>query len=52
MGKLGKFLSIFFVKVGEGFNRDKWSDLEKHVRGLLKKYENVWVCTGPLYLPK
>ena len=39
-------------KVGVGFNRDKWNDLEKEVRGLVKKNDNVWVVTGPLYLPK
>jgi len=37
--------------VGVGFNRDKWNDLEKEVRGLVKKNDNVWVVTGPLYLP-
>ena len=47
--------SSFFVigcKVGVGFNRDKWEQLERHVRGLTKLYANVYVCTGPLYLPK
>lgn len=39
-------------QVGKGFNRDKWNDLEMHVRKLTKEYANVYVCTGPLYLPK
>ena len=39
-------------KVGVGFNRDKWEQLERHVRGLTKLYANVYVCTGPLFLPK
>ena len=39
-------------QVGHGFNRDYWNKLEKHVRKLTKKYSNVYVCTGPLYLPK
>jgi len=43
---------LLFLKVGQGFNRDKWNDLEKEVRNLVKKYDNVWVVTGPLYLPK
>ncbi|KAI1730599.1 DNA/RNA non-specific endonuclease domain-containing protein [Ditylenchus destructor] len=35
-------------QVGKGFNRDKWNDLE---RKLAKKHKNIYVCTGPLYLP-
>jgi endonuclease G len=45
-------LSNIAPQVGKGFNRDKWSDLEKEVRNLAKANDNVWVCTGPLYLPK
>ena len=40
------------MKVGAGFNRDKWNDLEKMVRSMVKKFDNIWVCTGPLYLPR
>lgn len=32
-------------------NRGYWSVLEKHVRGLTKEHSNVYVITGPLYLP-
>lgn len=39
-------------QVGAGFNRGTWNRLEKHVRNLTKAYRNVYVCTGPLYLPK
>ncbi|KAL3123312.1 hypothetical protein niasHT_005402 [Heterodera trifolii] len=40
-------------QVGKGFNRDKWNDLEKHVRQVARKSSiNTYVCTGPLYLPK
>jgi len=39
-------------QVGAGFNRDKWEHLERYTRGLTKVYRNVYVCTGPLYLPK
>jgi len=52
-------------QVGKGFNRDKWNDLEKHVRFVKNCLENiflffrniardslnVYVCSGPLYLP-
>ena len=33
------------------FNRGYWNKLEKHVRDLTKEYQNVYVITGPLYLP-
>lgn len=29
-----------------------WNRLESYVRKLARKYPNVYVCTGPLYLPK
>ncbi|XP_002736286.1 endonuclease G, mitochondrial-like [Saccoglossus kowalevskii] len=46
------FLSNVAPQVGAGFNRDIWCDLEKYVRKLTKKYKNLYVCTGPLYLPR
>lgn len=33
-------------------NRQAWNNLEKYVRSLAHHYDNVYVCTGPLYLPK
>uniref|UniRef100_A0A915L132 Endonuclease n=1 Tax=Romanomermis culicivorax TaxID=13658 RepID=A0A915L132_ROMCU len=45
-------LSNMAPQVGEKFNRGKWNDLEKHVRALVRKSRNVYVCTGPLYLPR
>uniref|UniRef100_A0A914X115 Endonuclease n=1 Tax=Plectus sambesii TaxID=2011161 RepID=A0A914X115_9BILA len=45
-------LSNMAPQVGRGFNRDKWNDLEKRVRGLARKHPNVFICTGPLYLPR
>jgi len=45
-------LSNMSPQVGAGFNRDKWEHLERYTRGLTKVYRNVYVCTGPLYLPK
>lgn len=32
-------------------NRGYWSKLEKHIRDLTKEYQNIYVVTGPLYLP-
>lgn len=46
------FLSNMAPQVGVGFNRDSWNRLEIHVRKLTNIYKNVYVCTGPLYLPK
>ncbi|VBB33773.1 unnamed protein product [Acanthocheilonema viteae] len=45
-------LSNIAPQVGKGFNRDKWNELEKHVRKLVRKHKNVYICTGPLFLPK
>ncbi|GFU24926.1 endonuclease G, mitochondrial [Nephila pilipes] len=44
-------LSNIAPQVGKGFNQDKWNKLEEHVRKLVKNYKNVYVCTGPLYMP-
>lgn len=32
-------------------NQNTWNNLEKLCRSLTKHYLNVYVCTGPLYLP-
>jgi len=45
------YLSNMAPQVGRGFNRDKWEHLERYVRKLTKQFRNVYVCTGPLYLP-
>uniref|UniRef100_A0A914D6Y9 Endonuclease n=1 Tax=Acrobeloides nanus TaxID=290746 RepID=A0A914D6Y9_9BILA len=45
------FLSNMSPQVGKGFNRDKWNDLEKHARRYARRNPNVYICTGPLYLP-
>lgn len=44
-------LSNMAPQVGQGFNRDAWNNLENYVRKLTRSYSNVYVCTGPLYLP-
>jgi endonuclease G len=46
------FLSNISPQVGKGFNRDSWNRLERYVRKLTKSNLNVYVCTGPLYLPR
>lgn len=45
-------LSNISPQVGRGFNRDVWNDLEQYVRYRARKSRNLWVCTGPLYLPR
>ena len=39
--------------VGKGFNRDAWARFEAFVRRLPRssEFDNVYVCTGPLYEP-
>lgn len=34
------------------FNRGIWASFERFVRGLVKNFDEVYVLTGPLYLPK
>ncbi|XP_046419349.1 endonuclease G, mitochondrial [Neodiprion pinetum] len=46
------FLSNIAPQVGVGFNRDAWNKLEKYVRKMTEIYTDVYVCTGPLFLPK
>ncbi|KAI4481375.1 hypothetical protein M0804_009495 [Polistes exclamans] len=46
------FLSNMAPQVGNGFNRHSWNRLEQYVRKLTKVYKDVYVCTGPLYIPK
>lgn len=45
-------LSNIAPQVGEGFNRDYWAHLEGLVRQLTKSFQDVYVFTLPLYLPK
>ncbi|CAL4128095.1 unnamed protein product, partial [Meganyctiphanes norvegica] len=45
-------LSNMSPQVGKGFNRDKWNDLEMYCRKLARQFRNVYVCTGPLFLPR
>lgn len=45
-------LSNMAPQVGKGFNRDKWNELESYCRKLARNNANVYVCTGPLYLPR
>mmetsp|Transcript_1435 Transcript_1435/g.4274 ORF Transcript_1435/g.4274 Transcript_1435/m.4274 type:complete len:410 (-) Transcript_1435:16-1245(-) len=39
-------------QVGKGFNRDYWARFEHFVKGLTNTCEEVFVVTGPLFLPK
>ncbi|KAI8838588.1 hypothetical protein BJ741DRAFT_601572 [Chytriomyces cf. hyalinus JEL632] len=34
------------------FNRGIWASFERYVRGLVRSFDEVYVVTGPLYLPK
>ncbi|PSC75639.1 Mitochondrial nuclease [Micractinium conductrix] len=39
-------------QVGAGFNRDYWARFERFVQDLAKRCDDVWIVTGPLYLPQ
>jgi DNA/RNA endonuclease G (NUC1) len=45
-------LSNVSPQTGRGFNRDYWARLEKFIRDLTKRYDEVFVVTGPLFLPR
>ncbi|GAA5941424.1 ribonuclease [Sporobolomyces koalae] len=45
-------LSNIAPQVGEGFNRHYWAYLEAFCRNLTKDFEDVYVFTVPLFLPK
>ncbi|KAI7861726.1 hypothetical protein BDF14DRAFT_1991437 [Spinellus fusiger] len=45
------YLSNIAPQVGEGFNRDYWAHFENFCRTLTKSFPDVYVFTGPLYLP-
>ncbi|GAA5847556.1 hypothetical protein JCM9279_005293 [Rhodotorula babjevae] len=45
-------LSNIAPQVGEGFNRHYWAYLEAFCRNLTKSFDDVYVFTVPLFLPK
>ncbi|KAJ9051632.1 nuclease [Entomophthora muscae] len=45
------YLTNMAPQVGQGFNRDYWAWLEDYCRKLTTKFSEVYVLTGPLYLP-
>eukprot|EP00842_Homolaphlyctis_polyrhiza_P006543 jgi/Hompol1/6890/HPOL_002507-RA len=44
-------LSNISPQIAVGFNRGYWAGLERFVRGLTKNFDDVYVVTGPLFLP-
>jgi len=46
------FMTNISPQVGVGFNRHYWSRLEEFCRQLTRIYKDVYVITGPLWLPK
>ncbi|KAK9814237.1 hypothetical protein WJX72_002706 [[Myrmecia] bisecta] len=45
-------LSNVSPQVGKGFNRDYWARFERFVKQLTRDCDDVYIVTGPLYLPK
>ncbi|KAL4420173.1 hypothetical protein ABPG77_008309 [Micractinium sp. CCAP 211/92] len=39
-------------QVGAGFNRDYWARFERFVQDLAKRCDDVYIITGPLFLPQ
>jgi endonuclease G len=46
------YMSNISPQVGAGMNRGFWQMLERFVRRLTYKYDDVFVCSGPLFLPE
>ena len=46
------YLTNISPQVGVGFNRHYWSRFEEFCRQLTTVYKDVFVITGPLWLPK
>ena len=44
-------LSNISPQVGRGFNRDYWARFERFVQLMTRSCDDVYVVTGPLYLP-
>ncbi len=44
-------LSNISPQVGRGFNRDYWARFERFVHLLTRSCSDVFIVTGPLYLP-
>eukprot|EP00062_Callorhinchus_milii_P027666 gi/632991242/ref/XP_007884538.1/ PREDICTED: endonuclease G, mitochondrial-like [Callorhinchus milii] len=40
------------VPQNPNLNQNAWNNLEKYCRSLTKFNKNVYVCTGPLFLPR
>jgi endonuclease G len=45
-------LSNISPQVGEGFNRGFWAALEQFARDLTNTFDDVYSCTGPLFIPE
>ena len=46
------FMSNISPQIGSGFNRDYWARLESFVRKVARENDDVYVCTGPLFMPR
>ncbi|GAB4818802.1 hypothetical protein N2152v2_005848 [Parachlorella kessleri] len=45
-------LSNMSPQVGKGMNRDYWARFERFAQLLTNTCDDVWIVTGPLYLPR
>ncbi|KAL3143367.1 hypothetical protein ABBQ38_002197 [Trebouxia sp. C0009 RCD-2024] len=45
-------MSNMSPQVGKGFNRDYWARFERFVKTLAWSHDDVYIITGPLYVPQ
>lgn len=45
-------LSNISPQIGPGFNQGYWARCERFAQELISQCSDVWIVTGPLYLPK
>ena len=51
-GRMRDIVTNVSPQVALGFNRGYWMLTEKFVRSLSRKFDDVYVITGPLFLPR
>lgn len=39
-------------QVGDGFNRDYWARFERWARSIVRRADEVFIATGPVFAPK
>jgi hypothetical protein len=45
-------MQLLDAQVGDGFNRDYWARFEKFVKDIVKRADDVYIVTGPVFAPQ